>query len=160
MRLVPQTYALTAICFQRLRVFQRTVNAELMVTPVLSYRDEGRFLLHGFVVMPDHVHLLATPSESIEKTAQLVKGGFSFAVRKQYFGEVGQTSYFAHRVTDENDFAAQLGYIANNPRRKGYEDYPHVHTGGTWRMDDAPGLGKKASPGAKALFVGGRGCRG
>ena len=84
MRLKPQTYAITAIAHERRRIFQRATNAELLIATILRYRDGGRFLLHGLVVMPDHLHVLLSPSESIEKTAQLIKGGFSFAVRKQH----------------------------------------------------------------------------
>jgi putative transposase len=138
MRLKPQTYALTAICHERRRIFQRTVNAELLVQTLLRYRDQERFLLHGFVVMPNHLHVLITPAESIEKAAQLIKGGFSFAVRKQHTGEVWQEGYFAHRVTDALDYEAQLGYIAHNPTRKRYADYPYVHTAGAWVMDEPP----------------------
>ena len=138
MRSKPQTYALTAACHERRRIFQQTTIADLMMNTLLRYRDQGRFLLHAFAVMPDHLHLLLTPAESIEKTAQLVKGGFSFAVRKQYQGEVWQTSYYAHRVTDTMDYHQQLTYIANNPVRKRYDEYRFVHTTGEWRMDDTP----------------------
>jgi len=138
MRLNPQTYALTAVCNERRCIFQRTANAELLIQTFLRYRDQSRFLIHGFVVMPDHFNILLTPSEPIEKTAQLIKGGFSFAMRKQYAGEVWQDGYFAHRVTDANDYPAQLGYIANNPIRKNYIDYPYVHTTGTWSLDQTP----------------------
>jgi len=74
MRLHPQTYAFTAISHERRRIFQRTANAELLIATIFRYRDQSRFLLHGFVVMPDHMHVLLTPEESIEKTAQLIKG--------------------------------------------------------------------------------------
>ena len=52
------------------------------------YRAGERFLLHGFVVMPDHVHLLFSPAAAMEQAVGLIKGGFSFAVRKQYRGPV------------------------------------------------------------------------
>jgi len=80
--------------------------------------------------MPDHVHALITPATdvAVEKCAQLIKGGFSFAVRAEYKGEIWQDGYHAHRVTDEEDFRNQLGYIANNPVRKGRNQYEHVHT--------------------------------
>ena len=130
MRLKPQTYALTAIAHQRRRVFQRTTIAELLIATLFRYRDAGKFELHGFVVMPDHLHVLLTPArdQTIERCAQLIKGGFSFAVRKDYAGEIWQEGYHAHRTTSDEDYASQLQYIANNPVRKSYVDYPHVHT--------------------------------
>jgi putative transposase len=138
MRLRPQTYAFTAVTQDRLRIFQRTTNADLFLQTVLRYRDNGRFLLHGYVIMPDHIHILITPTESIEKTAQLIKGGFSFAVRKQYPGAIWQNGYHAHRVVDEADYANQLRYIANNPVRRNLQDYRYVYTAGDVMLDPPP----------------------
>ena len=55
-------YAITILTFQRYSHFQRTVNAELFIATLFRYRDQGKFKLHGFVVMPDHVHVLITPA--------------------------------------------------------------------------------------------------
>jgi putative transposase len=139
MRLKPQTYALTAVTCNRLCIFQRTTVADLFLSTVLRYREQGRFALHGYAIMPDHVHLLLTPAESIEKTAQLVKGGFSFAVRELYKGEIWQSGYHAHRITDDADYANQLRYIANNPVRKNFIGYSYVHTSGMVTLDAYPG---------------------
>ena len=47
----------------------------------------GKFQLHDFVIMPDHLHLLMTiPGNlTIEKAMQLVKGGFSVDVGVRAF---------------------------------------------------------------------------
>jgi putative transposase len=141
MRIRLQTYALTAVAYNRMRLFQRTVNADLFLATVLRYRDTERLLLHGYVIMPDHIHVLITPTESIEKTAQLIKGGFSFAVRKQYAGEVWQNGYHAHRVVSDEDYANQLRYIASNPKKRNFRDYAFVHTTGNVRLDPPPSQG-------------------
>jgi putative transposase len=138
MRLHPQTYALTTVAHARKRVFQRTANAELLIGTIFRYREKGCFLVHAFVVMPDHLHLAITPEESTEKAVQLIKGGFSFAVRAQYSGEVWQPGYHAHRITNASDYCCQIKYIANNPMRKGLANYPHVHTTGLWPLDERP----------------------
>jgi putative transposase len=62
----PETYALTAVADQRRRRFQVTANADLLIATLFRYRDQGRFLLHGFAIMPEHFHVLLTPSETIE----------------------------------------------------------------------------------------------
>jgi putative transposase len=138
MRLNPQTYALTAVCHERHRIFQRTENADLMIATFFRYRDQSRYLLHRFVFMPDHLHVLLTPTESIEKTAQLLKGGYSFAIRKQYAGEVWQAGYHAHRVINTEDYRNQLSYIANNPARRHLEQFLHIHTHFLDRLDPTP----------------------
>ena len=76
-RLKPQTFAFTTVTHQRRAVFQRTENAELAIATLARYREKGEFLMHAFVVMPDHLHVILTPKESIERAAQLIKGGLS-----------------------------------------------------------------------------------
>jgi putative transposase len=122
------TYAITISTLRQHPHFQKTANAELFIATLFLYRDRGKFLLHGFVVMPDHVHVLITPSidQSTARCVQLIKGGYSHSASGA--GLIWHSGYFEHRARDEADFAAQLAYIAANPVRKHYVDYPHVHT--------------------------------
>ena len=86
MSLTPQelrTYFTTFSTAGRRRIFQVEKNARLMVDTLRNYRTQGRFSLHAFVVMPDHVHALITPAVevSLEKAIQFMKGGFRFGSR-------------------------------------------------------------------------------
>ncbi len=58
--------------------------ARLLVEVLLGYRDQGKYLLHEFVVMPDHVHLVLTPRPeiSLELAVQFIIGGYSYRLRK------------------------------------------------------------------------------
>ncbi len=134
------TYAITAVSFGRRAIFTRTVNAELLVATLFRYRDQGHFFLHGFVVMPEHLHVLLTTTQglTLEKSIQLIKGGFSFAVRTHFQGDVWQAGYHDHRVRDAEDFRNQLAYIAENPIRRRLADHPFVHTRYQDRIDPAP----------------------
>ena len=142
MRLKPQTYALTTVTYERRRIFQRDAIAALCIETIFRYRDAGKFKLHAFVVMPNHVHAVLTPAPDValERCAQLIKGGFSFAIRKEVTGEIWQEGYHPHRVTDEDDLRNQILYIVNNPVRKGLVEYPHIHTAGAYasRIDPLP----------------------
>ena len=45
--------------------------------------EQKKYLLHEFVVMPDHFHLILTPTGiTLERSMGLVKGGFSFQLNK------------------------------------------------------------------------------
>jgi putative transposase len=134
------TYAITILTFQRHRHFQRTANAELFIATLFQHRDKNRFQLHGFVVMPDHIHVLITPAtnQSTARCIQYIKGGYSFAARQQSAGEIWHNGYHEHRVRDADDFKNQLIYIGNNPARKQYESHPHVHTKYLDRIDPIP----------------------
>jgi putative transposase len=90
--------------------------------------------------MPDHIHALITPAidQSTAKCIQYIKGGYSFAARQQSPGEVWHSGHHEHRIRDADDFNNQLRYIANNPSRKQYENYPHVHTQHRDRVNPIP----------------------
>ena len=128
---------MTLVCSARARIFQREANAKLLIATLYRYRAEGRFPLHGFVVMPDHMHLLLSPAAALEQVIGLIKGGFSFAVHKQHRGPVWQESYYSHRVLDGDDFRGQLAYVAANPERRRMEGYPFVHTQEGYEVDPA-----------------------
>jgi putative transposase len=134
------TYALTTTTYQRRALFVRTANAELLVKTLFHYRDQGRYKLHGFAIMPEHIHVLLTPcsNQTIERCAQCIKGGFSHEVRTQIAGEVWQPGFHEHRIRDAKDFSNQLNYIAANPQRRGLLDHAFVHTRFLDRIDPMP----------------------
>jgi putative transposase len=70
-------YFITASTFQRRLLFNKEPMARLFVEVLFHYRDHKNYLLHEFVVMPDHFHLLISPALSLERSMQLIKGGFS-----------------------------------------------------------------------------------
>ncbi len=73
--------------------------------------------------MPDHAHLLITVGESmtIEKAMQLIKGRFSYLLKKNYgyLGEVWQRGFSESRADDKESFKRYREYIAQNPVRAG-----------------------------------------
>jgi putative transposase len=109
-------------------IFQADRVATLFVTTLFSYREQKKYQLHEFVVMPNHVHLLITPGEgiTIEKAMQLIKGGFSFRARKELglVTEIWQRGYVDHRVRDASDFAQHRQYIRGNPVRGNLANSP------------------------------------
>jgi putative transposase len=82
--------------------------------------------------------VLLTPPETIEQAAQLIKGGYSFAMRRQGLREVWHPGCHAHRITRAEDYRNQLAYIADNPKQRGLADYPYVHTPYAEQLDPAP----------------------
>jgi putative transposase len=89
------TYFITAATFQRHHLLQSDRMAGLFMDVLFSYRSQQKYLVHEFVVMPDHFHLLITPMVPLERSMQLIKGGFSFRAKKElgFGGEVWEKSY-------------------------------------------------------------------
>jgi len=75
----PGTYFVTFSTWQRRRLFVVESYVRLLLQTLYRYRREGRYELHAFVLMPEHVHLLLTPAPdiTIERAIQLIKGGYS-----------------------------------------------------------------------------------
>ena len=135
-----QTYALTTTTYQRRSIFVKTAHAELLLKTLFHYRDHGRYRLHGFAIMPEHLHVLLSPAsdQTIERCAQCIKGGFSHELRAIYAGEVWQTGFHDHRIRNVEDYCNQLTYIAKNPERRGLADYAFVHSRFQALMDPMP----------------------
>src|SRR5580700_8644668 len=79
------TYFVTTKTWENGAIFQASEAAKILIRCMIHYRDKGSYLLHEFVVMPDHLHLLLTPAEntSLEKAMQLIKGGSSHQIHQQ-----------------------------------------------------------------------------
>lgn len=113
---LPGTYFVTSAIYNRHRLFQVAANARLFVETLQHYRKLGHYKLFGFVVMPDHIHLIVTPQQcTLERTMQLVKGGFSHRVGSKI--PVWQRGFTDHRIRDRADFDTRLGYLHDNPVR-------------------------------------------
>ena len=134
------TYAITTVTAQRRSLLQSTQNAESLVQTLFQYRDQSRYELHGFAIMPEHIHVLLTPAEdqTIERCAQCIKGGFSHALPLKPPGGIWQPSFDQHRIRDAEDFQNQLSYIAQNPQRRHLQNYPYVHTNHPNKIDPIP----------------------
>src|SRR5438270_439173 len=78
------TYFITTDTFQKQRLLQSERSALLLIDVLMYYCEQQKFLLHEFVVMPHHFHLLITPTGiTVERSVGLIKGGFSFRRTKE-----------------------------------------------------------------------------
>ena len=152
------TYFATTKTWQNRSIFQVAENAEILIRCMLQYRDRGACLLHEFVVMPNHLHLLLTPGKetSLEKAIQLIKGGSSHQIHLMRENKVQIWSSGFHEATIRNaeDFEGRRHYIRMNPVEAGLiarcQDWAHGSANGKFTMDGMP---SRVSSGAKALFA-------
>jgi putative transposase len=111
-----QTYFVTASTWQRRALFNNPQWAELFLDVLRSYRGKG-YLLHEYVLMTDHFHILITPESTLERAIQFIKGGFSFRAKKELGSsmEIWQRGFSDHRIRGREDFEIHVGYIYRNP---------------------------------------------
>ena len=119
-----RTFFITSVTAQRRPIFRHDPTATLFMETLLHYRSQSKYLLHEFVIMPDHFHALITPSEeiSLEKAIQFIKGRFSHRLHSRI--PVWQGGFTNHRIRDVEDFEHHREYIRMNPVRARLADRP------------------------------------
>ncbi|HUR83347.1 MAG TPA: transposase [Thermoanaerobaculia bacterium] len=103
--------------------------------------DCAMYYLHVAVVMPDHVHLIATPnwerdgfSIPVASIVRRLKGASAREVNLALnrTAALWQQEYFDHELRRDESLAQKCEYIRHNPVRKGLaaspEEYPWLWT--------------------------------
>jgi putative transposase len=125
-----RTFFVTSATAGRRALLQSDRMAQLLVDVLVENRRRGRFLLHEFVIMPNHFHLLLTPAAEIplEKALQFIKGGFSYRAKREipFAFEIWQASFVNHRIRDADDYQHHHTYIWENPVRAGLSERPEL----------------------------------
>ncbi len=106
--------------------------ARLMIA-TLEHYAETEYTLQAYVIMPDHLHFLITPTRAVERSVQMIKGGFSFRAKRElaWNGGIWQEGFTDHRIRDEEDWSRHLEYIRRSPVRAGLASeavqYPYMN---------------------------------
>jgi REP-associated tyrosine transposase len=145
-RSVPGTYFVTSRTWESRAIFKTAPSCEIFVECLLRYRDEGAYRLHGFVLMPDHFHVLLTPGDDIalERAVQFIKGGSARAIRERLLLHfpVWQRGFSDHRIRGAADYDLHTRYLEQNPVKKRLVmepgNYQWSSASGAFRMDEAP----------------------
>jgi len=111
------SYFITSASSQRKCILQSDRIADLLIDVLFKYRDQNKYLLHEFVIMPNHIQLLLTPTDTLEKAIGLIKGGFSYRAKKElgFGGEIWESSFHDWRVRDWEEYCHYRDYVHLNP---------------------------------------------
>ncbi len=141
-----RTFFVTSSIAGKRNLLQSHRSAKLFIEILHHYRDEHKYRLHDFVVMPDHFHVLITVENemSIERAVQFIKGAFAFRAGKElgFRPPVWQRGFSEVRIYDSEHFARVREYIAQNPVRSGLAQspaeylYSSAHSG--FALDEVP----------------------
>ncbi len=121
---------------RRIAFFSDPAVAREAIETLYRVQQLHPFFLYGFVVMPDHVHiLLRVPApETIARVMNVYKSGLTFntGIRKMW-----QRGYHVRIV---HDATAALRYVHMNPVRKSLADipehYPWSSASGKWDVTE------------------------
>ncbi|OGW16407.1 MAG: hypothetical protein A3G93_15715 [Nitrospinae bacterium RIFCSPLOWO2_12_FULL_45_22] len=136
---------ITIVTNKRIEVFKCKDIAMIAVRTILFYEKRGDFRLIGFIVMPDHIHMICEPAGSdrspdlssivrdikkyIAKEAigYLSSGDSNMLVsiqlpkpkKKGHTHQLWQTDFYAFNILTESKLKEKLRYMYENPVRKG-----------------------------------------
>ncbi len=98
-----------------------------MVVEAIQYRDPTQYLLHSFVVMPNHVHMLITPKVRVAEVMQSLKR-FTARQANRILGLTGspfwQDESYDRLVRSDDEFDRIARYIEMNPVQAGLVTLP------------------------------------
>jgi putative transposase len=143
---------ITFSCYRRLPLLQSARARDIFVRELGKARDELGFLLIGYVVMPEHVHLLmsepksGTPSAVLQKLKLRVarrlrkrKKPVSGGQMELPFAEAGeplrafwQARYHDFNVYSEWKRLEKLKYMHGNPVKRGLVRHPKDWPWSSW----------------------------
>jgi len=143
---MPGTYFVTSRTWESRKLFVNAAACESFVETLLHYRTEGAYLLHAFVLMPEHFHILLTPARnaSLERAIMYIKGGSARRIGEKLDLKlpVWQRGFSDHRICDFRDYVAHAGYVEQNPVKRRLVgvpgEYPWSSVSGRYELDDPP----------------------
>ena len=135
-------------------MFRKPNTAAIVEAKVFEYREKGFYLVHSYVVMPDHLHVILTPgmTTTLEKAVGLFKGGSSFDIGKAVAMKfpVWHEGFAEHQIDDRNDYETHVRYIESNPVKAGLvtepKEHPYCSLTGKYRLDPWPVVSGAKAP--------------
>ncbi len=144
-------YFLTSTTHERKPLFRNDKYAQILCNIIYNLRRKGEISLLGFVIMPEHFHLLIVPNSEtkISWIMQEIKKGSARLINKDRFGraqgrarlpsddpkklswysgssltqnKVWMDEYYDYVIRNEKDMIRHLQYIHNNPVKRGLVD--------------------------------------
>jgi putative transposase len=115
-----QTHFITFCCYRRRKLFLSDASKETFELALERVRRNFQLCVYGYVVMPEHVHLLLSEpdQETLAAAIQSLKQGVS----RRLIGEAEhswQKRYYDSNIRNHRQFIEKLRYVHRNPVSKG-----------------------------------------
>jgi len=126
-------YFMTCCTEGRQRFLRHADLAELLLSLYVATRHRQEIWLHGYVIMPDHYHLLLTLQEGtslsavVRKTHSLFRAGGKLLPNGGFLrspGRVWQRRFYDHVIRNQKDWEQREAYVHYNPVAAGLIDDP------------------------------------
>jgi putative transposase len=129
-----QSHFLTFSCYRRRANFNSPETCDLMEVCLENMRCRFAVCIYGYVIMPEHVHLLINEPEqaTIADAMHFLKLSFVKRLRSLSgaveSGSFWQKRYYDRNLRDAREFTVKLRYLHRNPVKRGL-----VKEAGDWK---------------------------
>ena len=138
-------YFLTSVSHNRLPIFRKDEIKRVVSNALDEARKSGGIMIFGYVIMPDHTHLLTDNAREINEVLRYMNGIsakriIDYLKTNRYESSLAKLriqerpnkhkhSVYEHhsnalRITSEDAFMQKVSYIHLNPVRAGLIDHP------------------------------------
>ena len=121
-----QSHFVTFSCYHRLPLLAQMNMQDAFLVALEQSRKRFAMRVYGYVVMPEHVHLLVSEpaGKTLSRFIQVLKTKVSIRAKELGKRTTGgppfwQARYFDHNVRNSVGFTTQLRYIHRNPVKRG-----------------------------------------
>jgi putative transposase len=154
-----QSHFITFSCYRRRPNFTNRVVYDLFPLCLEEMRRRFAMRVYGYVVMPEHVHLLVSEPEqrTLAEAIHFLKLSFTKRLRSRRFSQLGiqnkealpsassrqtrghehepfwQKRYYDRNVRDAAEFSVKLRYVHRNPVKRGLVNDPGKWTWSSFR---------------------------
>ena len=121
---------ITFSCYRRLPLLGSARSRHLFVQVLRKVREQYSFKLVGYVVMPEHVHLLmseperGTPSTVLKTLKQSVSRQRPFGGTEERLPQFWQRRFYDFNVWSRKKKIEKLAYMHANPLKRGLVENP------------------------------------
>jgi putative transposase len=137
-----QLHFLTSSCYDRRPNFGSPPSRATFESSLERVRQQYGLLVYGYVVMPEHVHLLVSEPErgTLARAMQSLKQSVARTRALRAADPFWQARYYDFNVWSERKFVEKLRYIHRNPVERGlvarpedwaWSSFRHYATGET-----------------------------
>ncbi|MFQ3675319.1 MAG: transposase [Endomicrobiia bacterium] len=129
-------YFITSVTKDRLPIFKDKFSAQFLVSCISYHKFVLEFNLFGYVIMPEHFHILIQPSKkyNLSEILRFIKGNFArkYNEFKNQKCEVWQRGFYDIAMRDSKDVFRWLEYMHYNPVKKGLVETPEKYEFSSW----------------------------
>lgn len=120
------SHFLTVSCYKRRPNFDTVESRCTFQVALDRVREQYQICVYGYVVMPEHVHLLVSEPErrTLAQAMQSLKQGVARRLALRAEDSFWQARYYDFNVWSHRKFIEKLRYIHRNPVKRGLVERP------------------------------------